>query len=431
MTDERDVRGWLATAETPDFRLDLRHTVATGREKARQRRIRRVAGTVALGLAAIVAVPGAIAIANRDRTDSLPDDPAASASASASGAPATIPDAGPGACRYHLLPVPDDPAVKELKDPMTFVVDADPTGRWAVGVVASGDRKTQLMVLWENGRARMMPPETKNGHPIAVNEQGQVLGKSGLNEYGAVGSWVYRNGSFDRLGIPPAYSGHDLNGINAAGDVLGYVVYHQAGAADLQSRVAVWKAGNLSTPELLPNPRNALWSAESFGSDGKILGNIQPGMRPYVWSGPGAGKELYGPGDTEPPRLRDANGDWVVGETGSGQRVFRWRLDTGERIEVSLPYLPGFRAEGMTAVTVMSDGAVSIVGRQENRSGLDTPLLVVRGGQQKELPAPDGFRATSSHQSSDGSIVYGGVLRKIPPDAVPERDQMAAAYWTC
>lgn len=432
MTDERDVRSWLATAEAPELRLDVRQTVQTGREKARQRRIRRLAGTAALGLAALVAIPGAIALASRDRTDSLPDEPAVSAStsASATAVPTSIPDADPNACGYHLLPVPDDPAVKELKDPMVVVSDADPTGRWAVGWIASGDRKTQLMVLWENGRARMLPPETKNGHPIAVNEQGQVLGKSGLNEYGAVGSWVYRNGSFDRLGIPSAYPGHELSGINAAGDVLGYVVYHQAGATELQARVAVWKAGNLSTPELLPNPRNALWSAESFGTDGKILGNLQPGMRPYVWSGPGTGKELYGPGDTEPPRLRDANGDWVVGETGSGQRVFRWRLSTGERIEVPIPYLPGFRAEGMTPVTVMPDGAVAIVGRQESRTGLDTPLLVVRGGQQKELPAPDGFWATASRLSTDGSVVYGEVNRQHKSNA-PLREQTAAAYWTC
>ncbi|GIJ69321.1 hypothetical protein Voc01_042380 [Virgisporangium ochraceum] len=405
--------------------------MATGREKARQRRIRRVAGTVALGLAAIVAVPGAIAIASRDRTDSLPDDPAASASASASGAPATIPDAGPDACRYHLLPVPDDPAVKELKDPQVVVSAVDPTGRWAVGWIASNDRQTQLMILWENGKARLMPPETKNGHPIAVNEQGQVLGKSGLNEYGAVGSWVYRNGSFDRLGIPAGYPGHDLNGINAAGDVLGYVVYHQAGATGLQSRVAVWKAGDLSTPQLLPNPRNALWGAERFGSDGTILGSLQPGMRPYVWAGPGTGRELSGPSDTESPRLRDSNGDWVVGDTGTGRRVFRWRLSTGERTEVPIPSLPGFRAGGMTGITVRSDGEVAIIGRQEDpAAGPDSPLLLLRNGQKKVLPAPDGFWASGSHMSTGGSIVYGEVIRSLEPNE-QKKDMPAAVYWTC
>jgi hypothetical protein len=432
MTDERDVRGWLAAAEAPKLRLDLRQTVQTGREKARQRRIRRIAGTVALGLAALVAVPGAIAIASRDRTDSLPDVPAVSVSVSASafGVPATIPDAGPDACRYHLLPVPDDPSVRDLKDPTVAVADTDPTGRWAVGSIVSGDRSSQLMILWENGNARLMPPETKNGFPTAVNEQGQVLGKSGLNEFGAVGSWVYRNGSFDRLGIPADAVGHDLSGINAAGDVLGYLTYHPAGAVQLQSRGVIWKAGDLSRPQPLPNARV---SVNRFSSDGAVLGALQPGSRPYIWTGQGTGKELTGPGDLEAPELRDANGDWVVGDTGMGQRVFRWRLSTGERTELTAPDLPGFRVDGVRGLKVRPDGTVTMVGRrQAATAGVRNPLLLVRGDERKELPVPDRFIAGVTEVSVDGSVVYGQVMRLPDPENPQPGDLVnAPVYWTC
>jgi hypothetical protein len=66
------------------------------REFLGQRRVQRIASAGALTLAVLVAVPGVIALAGRDRTDSSPD--AATASASASG--------NPNACAYHALTLP-------------------------------------------------------------------------------------------------------------------------------------------------------------------------------------------------------------------------------------------------------------------------------------------------------------------------------------
>ena len=410
MTDESDVRTWLATAEVPELRTDLRQTVVDGRATARRRRVRRIATAGALTLAVLVAVPGVVAVANRDRTDPSPDAPAASTGASRN----------PNACAYHALTLPDHPDVKALKNPTVIAGSADPTGRYVVGFVRDA-LDSRLLILWDNGRPRLLPPETRNGFATGVNERGQVLGMSGRNEYGALGPWVYRNGALDRLGIPADAVGSEISGINAAGDVVGYLAY--SGSPMLRARTVIWPAGALSTPRQVPDPKNARFSARWFGTDGTLLGSLDPGMRPYLSNGDGTGTELTAPGEAAGAALMDANGDWAVGVTSPGGDIYRWQLSTGQVAKVTVPGA----VDGVVAVRLRSDGSVLVVGRQA--SGSD---VVVRDGRRMELAAPDGAVASGDFVNVDGTFGGGTVHPARDPSAPPTGGGFGSpAYWTC
>lgn len=400
MNDETDVRAWLATTEVPELRLDFAQTVRDGRAKAHRRRVRRVAGAGALALAAVLAVPGVAVLAQRDGAHPSPENPAAS----------TPTSRDPNACEYHPLPLPDDPEFTALNATRVIANDYDPSGRYAVGFAqAAGENR--LIILWDNGKPRLLPPQTKNGFPAGVNAKGQVLGKAGLNEFGALGSWVYRNGSIDRLGVPGGAVGHEIMGISAAGDVLGYLAY--GGGPELQAKTVIWRAGALNTPEFLPAPRGKLFSTRLISADGTVIGELQPGRTPYVWAG-GKGTEL--PVGTAP--MLDAAGDWVAGADSLSGTVHRWQVSTRQGAPVTWPNLPGFAPD---AVRVSADGSVIAAGR---RSKTDKKLVVVTGDRVKDLPGPDGAFVAAESVNDDGTIVHGSV--SVKPGDFP-----TFVYWTC
>jgi hypothetical protein len=408
MNDESDVRTWLATAAVPALRpLDFGETVNLGRTRARRRRTGRIAGTAALGLAAVLAVPGVLLLADGDRTTTSPDAPAAS---DASGSAAAR---NPNSCEHQFLKLPDDPAFKALGETTASVAAADPTGRWAAGGTATktdADAGKRLLVLWEHGRARALPPETQGGVIVAVNSQGQVLAKGGNNEYGAAGAWVYRNGSVTRIPVPAGAQGYDFHGINEAGDVLGYAVYHDGGP-EATSRMAIWRAGDLTKPQFLPNTV----FFDRFSSDGKVLGSTRPGFQPYVWDD-GRGTTLTGPGEAAQATILDANGDWAIGKTPTSGTIYRWKVSTGEVNTVAMPNLADvwlFRAK------VRSDGTVVAAGDNGGK------LLLVNGDRSKELSVPDGSFGTAVSVNLDGTVVYGGFVK------APDYQFPVAAMWTC
>jgi hypothetical protein len=408
MNDESDVRTWLATADVPDLRpLDFDGTVTIGRTRARRRRTGRIAGTAAVGLAAVLAVPGVLLLAKGDRTTTSPDGPAAS---QVSGSTA---ERNPNSCGHQLLKLPDDPAFKALGETTAMVAAADPTGRWAAGGTAAktdADAGKRLLVLWENGRARALPPETQGGVIVAVNSQGQVLAKGGNNQYGAAGAWVYRNGSITRIPVPAGAQGYDFHGINEAGDVLGYAVYHDGGP-EANSRMAIWRAGDLTKPQFLSN--TAFF--DRFSSDGKVLGSTRPGFKPYVWTG-GRGTTLTGPGEAAQATLLDANGDWAIGKTITSGTIYRWKVSTGEVNTVAMPNLADV---WLSMAKVRQDGTVVAAGDNGGK------LLLVNGDRSKELHVPSGFDAETTSVNLDGTVVYGGFV-KAPDNRFP-----VAAMWTC
>lgn len=409
MIDEREmdnVRAWLATAEVPDLRTDVGATLRAATAGARRRRVRRIAGSVALIVAMGVAVPGIAAIVSRDA-----DGPPAGVR------PTPSPD-GPFSCAYQPLPVPDDLDTAGVPNAFIAVFDVDPSGRYVVAVPMSGTTmKAGSPVLWDNGSGRVLTA-LADAHPVAVNEHGHVAGHyiGNLGWPGKVGGWVYREGAVLELGMPAGGIALGVMDINSGGDVLGNVYYNTSG----ETKVAVWHAADLTRPEVLPRPAAGRVYAERFTADGGILARVQPDFHPYLWTAHRSIIELPVPPSDSEVTTYGVGGDWVVaGYPGRGGPVgLRWKVSTGEVAPVTLPDgLPdGFRA---SSIGITATGTMLL-------TGLDPAgaAFMVRGDHVAVLPVPDGHEVLPEEMNRDGTVVIG-IVRS------PRDKRTFPASWTC
>jgi hypothetical protein len=394
MIDEReadDVRAWIATAEAPELRLDLRHTVQQGRTR---RRHRRIAGGGAVALAVLLAVPGA-AMFMRGTTDAPPV-----------AAERTPPPDAPFSCSYQVLPIPAGlDALGSAWQSLNPDV-MDPSGRYVATQAIAGMQDSidgvRVPVLWDNGVGRVISPELR-GRPTAVFENGVVVGE----RMPGGGTWIYRDGKVTNLPMPAGAIALGIATIKANGDILGTVYT----AAPNTARVAIWKGGDLANPRYLDAPGDIVTPLASL-DDGGVVGWRSVERLPYVWDADGHGTPYVAPAGALDYQAVGVSDGYLYGfgkrAIGEGMVPIRWKIGgdgTAEWLQAP-PGLPALADVELTAVG-RNGGLLFQVVDKTGPSRLRS--FLVRGAHRAELPAPDGHQTYATAMNDIGTKVAGVV----------------------
>ncbi|MER7475117.1 hypothetical protein [Micromonospora sp. NPDC000018] len=357
-------------------RFAAEEIVQAGRRAARRRTTRiRVSAAAAFAALAVVAAPAVTDAVRR------PAHPAPAASNS------EPPRSLPTACPVERLPVP-------AGSTMDMVIGMDPTGRYIVGRTNPGRGGSGLdMLIWDNGRLRVIPVPGEQQLPTDINSRGVAVGVSG-----AVGerAWIYRDGAVTYLPGQPSIPTR-ANAINDSGVVVGANVLRQP---------LIWRTPT-DQPTVLPMPDGG-WEGEAsdISADGTIVGTLNRQrttlFQAYAWLPDGTRRELPPPVvDGEKAvatRAMSISGDWVAG-TAKGPRgdvPTRWNLRTGE-----VQAFPEMRMGGRS---VSADGW--LVGSREGQG-----LLASHQGSVTLPDLHDHDTAMSNYAvaiSRDGRLVAGG-----------------------
>ncbi|HEY2673449.1 MAG TPA: hypothetical protein VGJ07_24185 [Rugosimonospora sp.] len=300
--DEEYLTRLLASlAETPpDPMSSIERAMVDGRARRRRRRNRHaVTGAVAVVAALALAVPVML-----PRGGSAPA-PAAIPSRTASPAP-TMP-AAPAVCQAHILSEPDG-----FKD--SEVLAADPTGRYQVGYAGTAGHWT--LVVWDHGQlAASLKMTGPRPTVAAINSAGVVVGSTVPQTTlspPSTSAWVYRNGNLSYLPAIPGNTGltwYTADGINAAGDIVGYAYGGGPKAAGESARLVVWPANASTTPRAVAPPAGTTFAAPaapeaaSIEDGGRVYATVAaPGAKPgmtnleeYSWSPTGVATKLAVP----------------------------------------------------------------------------------------------------------------------------------------
>lgn len=356
--DERRLSERLWTLTLPESTVDVTAAMATGRRVRRRR-------AVAAGASATLAVLGlATVVATRP-----------------------APEAGPAAtagCAATRLPLPGGVV-------MDTVIDVDPTGRYAVGVVRTTDGTYTGAVRWDGTDPVVVPGE---GHrtPFMVSADGVVLGA------GTQGGFRYAAGQVTGLPAPAGYTHAVPSWLTPDGDPAGYAI---ADPATPVARV-VWRAGEPSgvTPQ-------AAGAHLRSSAEGTTVWKTGDGTGLVVSTPDGARRALDLPAGLRLVHLPSVAGDRAVGiaepasgppiaETRDSSRLvsLRWDLSTGA-VE--------WRGDpGTIASSVAADGTM-VLRTADGVAGLRYP-----DGTGRRLATPAGSTVRDDPVvSEDGGTVAG------------------------
>jgi hypothetical protein len=416
--DEEYLTRLLASlAETaPDPMSSIERAMVDGRARRRRRRNRHaVTGAVAVVAALALAVPVML-----PRGGSAPA-PAAIPSRTASPAP-TMP-AAPAACQAHLLP--DAGGVKDSE-----VLAADPTGRYQVGYSEIAGRWT--VVVWDDGQlAGSVEMPGPRPTVAGINSAGVVVGymvPQTMLMPPSTSAWVYRDGHLSYLPAAPGDTGltrYTANGIDAAGDIVGYA-YEPGPKSDQESaRLVVWPANASATPRAVAPPAGTAFAVPepagtaSIEDDGRIYAPVAvPGPKPgmtylaeYSWSPTGVATKLTVPDGFGRSWVTERDGQLLGDLEGAAGTTTYASLDlsSGQLARYPAPF---------TMAAVNRWGWA--VGTEKSRLS-----VAVLDGHVLELPVPisgGDFQVAVSTISDSGEAI-GGTLTVA--------GQAHAVLWTC
>ncbi|RLP96970.1 hypothetical protein EAD98_08405 [Micromonospora sp. CV4] len=329
----------------------------------------------------VLAGLGAVGAVQLDRPASRPA-PAPPVLAASPDGTASATQGSPVTCAASWLPRP-------IGGPVAVANSVDPTGRYIVGDIGSGQEDGRV-VLWTDGRAAVLPTGAR--HAAAVNAGGDVVGTDGDGT-----GWVYRDGRLRSLATPPGYHAVLVHAVNGRGDIAGTA----SGAGDSHHAV-LWSADRPQEYRLIGRPGSA---ATGITEDGTVVGAM--GQLPYRWTPQGTGTALTVPDGYPRASIDSARGEWAVGSVpgpkeGGAVRMLpvRWNLTTGA---VSLLPFPGTSGIAGNGDLLVGDGA---------------PLIVAPDGTSRRLPGRPEVRATEAGTytangiSDDGLTVVGAVYEK-------------------
>jgi uncharacterized membrane protein len=383
----------LQVDDLPPSTVDLGRAVLVGRRRERL-------GTVLTGgLVAGLVFGTIVAVAAVTQKGSATPRPGISADASPSPQPAPPLEN----CTIGKAPVTSVTSFTKLladRSGQVFVTDESLPG---------GD-----LTLWRGGHEqRIEGVPTGSGQPAAVNGSGAFVGASGYKP-----AWVYRDGAFTVLPLPPDVSAVSMAGINERGDIIGTAFYWADGRSD--TRAVLWRAGHEQTPVLLET--TAGWSSDAvdIADDGTVVGylshrtdNGPNDVTPTAWAPDGAARRLPMPAAWQTRRIPHGGpfvyaiaGDWVVGDK------VRWNLRTGAADVV----------DGLTIAKVDEHGRV--FGYLPDGTPTGRPAVWVNGDVQLLPSDPGRPDATLSSVSLDGRHITG-----TSRDATLAK--VSATAWTC
>ncbi|GAA2617206.1 hypothetical protein GCM10010399_55220 [Dactylosporangium fulvum] len=398
MHDDEEMLRRLRVDDLPPSMVDLNRAMRAGRRRE------RMGAVVAGGLAAVLALGTVVVVAATTGKNTAAPWPGAGPEGSRSPEPAPP----LGNCTIDEAPVASQSRMIKIvanRSGQVFVMQ-DPL-------------KSGNLLRWMDGRQERIdgvPTGDGYGTAAAVNGSGAFVGASGYKP-----AWVYRDGTFTVLPLPPDVSAMSMVGINERGDLIGTAFYWD-GRDD--TRAVLWPASQQGTPVLLATP--AGWSSEAMdiADDGTVVGylshrtdNGPVDITPMAWGLDGSARRLPVPAGWTPARAGKRGpypiaiaGDWVVGAGA------RWNLRTGtaEVVEGLMPMKVDKygRLFGNVPLSVPDNGSTS--GR---------PAVWVNGDVQPLPIYPDRPEGTLFSVSLDG--------RRITGTSYVTSGAFGTATWTC
>jgi probable HAF family extracellular repeat protein len=245
----------------------------------------------------------------------------------------------------------------------------------------------------------------------ALSANGQVAGTA-AGDYDRAFRWTSGGGMQDLgtlvVGNATAYS--EGNGINSAGQVVGYASY-KSGTV-WHDRAFLYTPG--SGMQVLPTLGGSSGYANSINDSGQVVGYAEDAfhhLRPFLWTATGGIQDLGAlPGrNSGNANAINASGQVVGGSystTGGGSRAFLWTAAGGMQ-DLGV-------GDGSVAFGINASGAV--VGGKNNNAFLWTQT----GGVQA-LPGLGGTSSASGINSS--GLIVGDV------ETVPGTSNYVAALW--
>lgn len=347
----RGLRDLMLAVPVPPSRADIADAVATGRRRVRGRK-------VGLSTLAVLVVAGAVSYA------------VSTGPRRAGPAPVTVKPSASGPCRVDAMQaVPGGPNLPHA---------TDPTGKYVVGSSVADEKATPI--LWTDGKPKALPVE---GMAMAVNAAGTVAGHSG--DGATTTAWIYQGGTVTTLPKLAGYGGSDVTGINAAGDVSGWVT---KGSGLDNTRAVVWRAGKPATVLQAPSSigtKDAGTDVRAIGiaDDRTVVGEVR-GVA-VTWSPAGAVHALPFPtgyDDAGLPIVRYPYAYTSVGKLGGGlpTALVRWDLRTRQPTVID----PKVEIPGDATIVVSgTSGGWMLLGSTKSPS-----LLIAPDGTVEPLPRP-------------------------------------------
>jgi hypothetical protein len=276
------------------------------------------------------------------------------------------------------------------------VQDADPTGRFQVGVMQDSAFTSHLL-RWVDGVPQALSTARPGG--IAINALGDIAGGQFDDQTFHGTAWRYRDGQFTDLPTEPSGLDATPSGINAAGTISGWVRDPSSGI----SQPVIWSPDNVMHRLSLPAGDEA-GLAEGIDDDGTVVGKTGTAEGPF--------------------------------------RPVRWLPDG--TVE-ALPQLQPGPGTGVEDLAIRGGWGVAT----EFYEPISTPPQVLRWSAGAARPEPVG-QGTAEAVNGHGSVVMltlpesklwllqDGVLRTLPSDNEPfptarvtalTDDHIAYGYW--
>lgn len=429
------VRRVLTQVPVPPTKVDVGAVLGAGRRAERRRR--RLTVALAAGAVLAVGVSSAAVLGRGDHDRGLA--PVTDRSPEVLPSPTVVPvtvtlskDAAP--CTYEQFRVP-----KEVWFPR--VQAADPTGRFLVGAAhvtnKLADQDRGYLVLWDGGEPSLFEaPKAIMVQPVAVNAVGLVVGYSHAGNDKPSLPWAYQEGRLRNLVLPAGYDGGQPVAVNDQGDILG-VAHDSARRVEVP---VVWSADPDEPLRVFGKP--AGYRLFGWAADGTIVGMESPPR-------PGAEAvqklKLWRPDGSTAVRPVPAGwaagdvslrGDWVAGIVPGATVKQRGRPATTAK---SPPAVWNVRTGELFVYQGLDTrNHFSLVTDPRGRLLVGIPgggwRLVERDGTARPVPLPPGADPEYGPQPvliDDKGTIHGAVHPTSSPQDGRERRQEQPTSWRC
>ncbi|SBT52718.1 hypothetical protein [Micromonospora narathiwatensis] len=266
--------------------------------------------------------------------------------------------------------------------------ETEPTGRFMAGTGSALNWRTEksrtYLVIWDRGKPSVTDLSRSYVARVnAVNSAGVAVGTrwDGVNRPNA--AWVYRDGQVRNLAMPSGHRQVTPVAINERGDILGMTGLDEADSRAL----VVWPAGSDESPRVVEEQVHGEildWAEDGTLTEWVILGSGADVSRAVRVSRPdGSAVVMTAPDGWGMGIARPVRGAWIAGTvpgTGGERTVpALWNTSTNQVFVYH-----GLDAHHQNTVTVDANG--QLLARKPG----DGWYLVEQDGTAQPLPLPPG-----------------------------------------